>query len=62
MEMFEGTFWTRFDELIEDLQSEGLEVADYNREYVTVFFEDEEYVIYLAGTERTIVIESYEEI
>lgn len=63
LEQLQGQFWTRLDELVEDIEDTGVEVVDSNREYIEVVYEDEEtYVIRLGGTERTIVIDKIEEV
>lgn len=62
----EGNFWTRLDELVEDIAELGFEIDEANREYIVASTEcngeDVTYEIRLGGTERTITINSIEEI
>lgn len=74
LEQLKGQFWTRLEELKEDIEEMGFFVEELNREYVTVWANEEEnedssewvnnpeWVIRLAGTERTIVIKDIEEV
>lgn len=54
------------EDLLQDLKSYGFDVLEYNRESITVSYDDAgEYVqvhLVLGGTERTIVVEDFEEV
>lgn len=64
LEKLEGNFWTRLDELVEEIKEIGWTVEEANREYIVVSTEEElgatTAQIILGGTERTIVIASIE--
>lgn len=68
LEELEGNFWTRLEDLVEEIEEMDftkLSVIEANREYLSVTaedVEDVEYIVHLAGTERTIVIEKVEEL
>lgn len=67
LEEFEGYFWTRLEDLKESLEEKGFCVEELNREYVTVYrneeeYEDAEWVLSLGGSNRTITVERVEEI
>lgn len=57
----EGKFWTRRDELVEELEELDYIVVEINSEYVVVSDaqseDDAEYILYFGGTERTKYIE-----
>ena len=58
-EEFGGCFWTRFDELIEDLEKSGYDVLESNREYIEVEDareDDDGALIYLDSAGSTIWI------
>ena len=61
LENMGGQFWTRLDEMVEDIQEYGYTVLDANDEYVTVdndtADDDEETVLYLGHANTTIWIE-----
>ena len=55
-------FWTVLEEMVEDLEELGLDVADYNDEYVVVVDEDnEEAILYLGHANKTIWIDRVRE-
>lgn len=57
-----GEWFSNLEELVEHIEEQGYEVLEANREYVDVLDEEEEnqYTVYLGGTERTIFIKSIE--
>ena len=59
-------WYSCMEDLLQDLKSYGFEVLEYNRESITVSCDDaDEYVqvrLVLGGTERTIVVEDFEEV
>lgn len=59
-------WYSCMENLLQDLKSYGFEVLEYNRESITVSCDDAgEYVqvcLVLGGTERTIVVEDFEEV
>lgn len=59
-------WFSRLEELEESFTAAGFDVLEVNSEYVVVAYEDDdedvEVQIKLAGTESTIVIDSYEEV
>lgn len=66
-----GGFWTRLDELVADVYGAiypavECDIMDANREYIVVGYmedgDDVQVEVRLGGTERTIVIESVEEV
>lgn len=58
LEILQGEFWTRLNELIDDIESLGFIVTDSNKEYIIVNTADyeEECIVYLEGTESTFYI------
>lgn len=65
LEALKGEFWTVRQELIEELEEMEFDIVEENAEYISVTTEAEEdieYVIHLAGTERTIVVDYIEEV
>lgn len=66
LEELKSNWWTRLDELVEEIEEMGYEVLEQNREYIVCCDEedgsDEQYQIRLGGTERTIIVEEIEEI
>lgn len=68
LENLNGEFFTRLDDLTNSLEEEGFGILEANREYVVVDYHDEdtdEYVqvqLHIGGTERTMIVESYEEV
>ena len=58
LEILQGEFWTRLNELVDDIESLGFIVTDSNKEYIIVNTADyeEECIVYLEGTERTFCI------
>lgn len=60
-----GCFWTRLEELVEELEDNGYEVLHADRESVSVGYteddEDVEAKLYLCGTENTVTVTSVEE-
>lgn len=52
-------FWTRLDEMVEDIEEYGCEVLGSNDEYIVICNpdEDEETVLYLGHANTTIWIE-----
>ena len=62
MESIGNGFWTELTEMVEDIEELGLEVADYNDEYIVAVDEDNmEYILYLGHANRTIWIENVRE-
>lgn len=58
-----GEWFGRIEEVVEDIRDQGYEVEESNREYITFSDdEDNEFIAYLGGTERTIYIDRVEEI
>lgn len=59
-------WYSCMEDLLQDLKSYGFEVLEYNSESITVSCDDAgEYVqvrLVLGGTERTIVVEDFEEV
>jgi len=49
-----GSFWTRFDEMIEDLQEYGYQILEANDEYINV---EDEVLLYLGHANATIWID-----
>jgi len=49
-----GNFWTRFDEMIEDLQEYGYQILEANDEYINV---EDEVLLYLGHANATIWID-----
>lgn len=62
MEKLKGEFWTHIEELFEDLESKGLDIADYNGEAIEVFSEEDEkyYTVHLIVAGSTIAIQDIE--
>ena len=60
-----GNFWTRQDEMVEELEELGNEVVAVNYEYVSVIdLQDEdgaEYILYLGHANSTMWVESVRE-
>ena len=57
-----GEWFGRIEELVEEIEENGYEVLEANAESVTFEDDDEEqYVAYIGGTERTMYIESIRE-
>ena len=57
-----GSFWTREDEMIEDIECLDLTVEDSNNEYVAAVDSDEnEYLIYLGHANTTMWVERVRE-
>ena len=60
---FMNGWYGRLEDLVDELNENGFEVLDYNQSYIVVDGgEDEDendiqYILHLAGTERTIVVE-----
>lgn len=58
-------WWGKLEELVEEVEDMGYEVLDQNREYIVCEEKgndnDAQYIIKLAGTERTIKVDSIEE-
>ena len=50
------------EDLFQDLKHYGFEVLESNRESITVSCDDVQIELVLGGTERTIVVEDFEEI
>lgn len=58
-----GEWFGRLEELVEDIEDQGYEVEESNSEYISFSdSDDNEYVAYLAGTERTIYIDHIKEL
>ena len=57
-----GRFWTRQDEMIEEVESLGYKVIEFDGDYlVVVDFQDEtEHILHVGRANRTIWIESAE--
>lgn len=55
----ENIYWTRLDEMVEDIEEYGCEVLDSNDEYIVICDpdEDNETVLYLGHANTTIWIE-----
>lgn len=66
LEELQNGWYSSLDELVEEIEEAGFDVDEVNREYITVSHEDEDETVYidirLCGTERTIKVNSIEEI
>lgn len=64
IEKTNGLFWTREDEMVEELEELGFSVDDVNGEYVSVYGENEEaiYILYLGHANTTMWVERVREI
>lgn len=72
LENLKGEFWTNLEDVVADIYAaihevvENVDIQDVTREYVvagwTADDEDVQWSIDLGGTERTIVIKSFEEV
>ena len=60
--MLEGKFWTQQNEMIEEVESLGYKVIEFDGDYlVVVDFQDEtEHILHVGRANRTILIESAE--
>lgn len=62
----EGKFWTRQNEMVEELEELDYEVTSINSEYATVADiqseGEEEYILYLGHANRTMWVESAKEV
>ena len=61
----EGKFWTRRNEMVEELEELDYEVTEINDEFVAVVDlqddEEAEYVLYLGHAGRTMYVENVKE-
>lgn len=65
-EELQNCFWTKLEEVVEEIEECGAEVLESSREYIVASYEDDgedvQVEFRLSGTERTITIESFEEV
>ena len=62
LEAVSGKFWGSSDELIEELEESGFEVAGYFGEYIAITDEDDsEWLLYISQTGRTVWVSSIKE-
>lgn len=50
LEDLQREFWTRFDELLDDIRDCGYSIEEANDEYISCSGEDEDVIIYLGGS------------
>lgn len=55
-----GRFWTRFHELLMDIESEGFTVEYATEEYIEISVDDDSYIVHLGGTGNTMWINGIE--
>lgn len=58
-----GFFWTRLDEMIQDIENEGYSVLDANNESLVIGLEDDEdeemeFILYIGHANTTMWIQS----
>lgn len=60
--MLENEFWTRKNEMVEDINEKGYEVVEFNDEYVIIENEDETLELILGHANSTMWVEKIREI
>lgn len=57
-----GLFWTKTDEMVEDLEELGYYVEDVNEEYVVVNDGNDLYIMYLGHANKTMWVQKVSQI
>lgn len=66
IEKIQNDWYGRIEDLIEEIESAGMEVEESSREYIVASYEDDgedvQIVLRFGGTERTITVEDVREV
>lgn len=56
MRELKGKFWTSKNEMVEDIEAKGFEVADLDDEYIVFLDDEEEYVMKVLQAGSTVCL------
>jgi len=66
IERIKNNWYSRIEDLIEEIEEAGMDVEEVNAEYITVSYEEDgedvQVEFFLGGTERTITVEDVKEV